>query len=131
MSEVATSEQDSEESQQLKSDTIGGRFRWLTDPQRGWLWPLSGLWILALDWLLFSSNVLSVGLATPIVAVIGFVVGGAGTFLVQQRVARDNVWNATLKGFVAGLAVGVPWPLSGTLVGGWVLLASGITRARK
>jgi hypothetical protein len=131
MSEVATSEQDSEQPQQLTSDTIGGRFRWLTDPQRGWLLPLSGLWILALDWLLFSSNVLTVGLATPIVAVIGFVVGGAGTFLVQRRVARDNVWNATLKGIVAGVAVGMPWPLSGTLVGGWVLLASGITRARK
>ena len=125
------SEPNPERPDQRPSGTGGGGVRWLTDPKRGWLLPLSGLWILVLDWVLFSSNVLSAGLATPVVAVIGFLIGGAGTFYLQQQVARDNVWNAILKSLVAGVAVGVPWPLSGTLVGGWVLVASGITRRKK
>lgn len=43
------------------------RLRWFVDPDNGrLLLPVSGLWILGLDWLLFSSNVLSLGIATPV-----------------------------------------------------------------
>ncbi len=49
---------------------------WLIDPKRGILLPLAGIWILGLDWLLFSSNVLSAGLATPVVVVLDFILGG-------------------------------------------------------
>jgi ABC-type Mn2+/Zn2+ transport system permease subunit len=61
---------------------------------------------------------------------IGFVVGGAGTFYLQRRFAGDAFWKAALKALVAGIFVGTPWPLAGTLLGGWVLLASGITNAK-
>lgn len=88
--------------------------------------PACGLWILALDWLLFSPNAISLGLVTPLVAVIGFALGAAGTFFFQKKFAGDNMWRATLKALIAGFVVGVPWPLAGTLIGGWVLLASGI-----
>ena len=92
--------------------------------------PATGAWILALDWLLFSSNVLSAWLATPVAMAAGFVLGGAGAYLLQNRRANDAPWRAALKAVLAGVVVGVPWPIGGTLVGGWVLLSSGLGDAR-
>ena len=109
-----------------------GLISWLFHPQRQRLFlPATGVWILALDWILFSSNVFSAWLATPAVMVAGFLLGGAGTFLAQRRGGRDTFWRAALKGLLAGIVVGVPWPVGGTLVGGWVLLSSGLTDARR
>ena len=93
--------------------------------------PATGLWILVLDWLLFSSNVLSAWLATPAVIVLGFVLGSVGTFLVQRKAADDTSASAALKALLAGIVVGLPWPVGGTLVGGWVLLTSGLADAKK
>lgn len=106
--------------------------RWLFKPrQRRFILPATGVWILVLDWLLFSSNMLSAWLATPVVMVLGFVLGGAGAFLAQRRAANDGLWSAALKALLAGIVVGLPWPIGGTLVGGWVLLTSGLADARK
>ncbi|MGB5164362.1 MAG: hypothetical protein WBN09_06740 [Woeseiaceae bacterium] len=105
---------------------------WLFNPkQRRFLLPATGLWILVLDWLLFSSNALSAFLATPVVMLLGFVLGSGGTFLAQRRAANDSLWSATMKAIIAGIVVGLPWPIGGTLVGGWVLLTSGLADARK
>jgi hypothetical protein len=93
--------------------------------------PATGAWILALDWLLFSTNALSAWLATPVVMVVGFVLGSGGAYLAQRRGANDAPWSAVLKAFLAGIVVGLPWPLGGTLVGGWVLLSSGVGDVRK
>ena len=125
---ILMSEQNSTQPEQVVS---GKRrpFRWLIEPKRTLL-PVTGLWILALDWLLFSTSAMSLGLAVPIAMVIGFVVGGAGTLYLQRRFAGDGLWKAALKALVAGICVGAPWPLAGTLLGGWVLLASGITNVR-
>lgn len=109
-----------------------GRLAWLVrPPRRGVLLPLTGAWILALDWILFSSNALSAGLATPIVAVLGLFLGGGGTLFFQTRYAGDPWWKAAFKSVLAGLIVGAPWPLGGTVVGGWVLLFSGLGDAKK
>ena len=107
------------------SEPRRGPLHWLIESKRSLL-PVTGLWILALDWLLFSSNALLLGLATPVAMVVGFVVGGTGTLYFQRRFAGDSVLKATWKALVAGCLVGAPWPLAGTLFGGWVLLASGI-----
>ena len=108
-----------------------GLFRWLFHPKRRrFVLPATGAWILALDWLLFSSNLLSAWLATPAVMVIGFVLGSTGTYLTQRRAAKDALWSAVLKALLAGIVVGLPWPIGGTLVGGWVLLTSGLGDAR-
>ncbi len=109
-----------------------GLISWLFHPQRQrFFLPATGVWILALDWVLFSSNVFSAWLATPAVTVVGFLLGSAGAFLAQRRGGRDTVWRAALKALLAGIVVGVPWPIGGTLVGGWVLLSSGLTDARR
>lgn len=125
------SEEDIETSRKSLVDKASGHVHWLIDPNRGLLLPLTGVWILGLDWLLFSSNLLSAGLATPIVIVLGFVVGGLGTFLLQKYVAGETFGGALLKAFIAGIVVGVPWPLSGTFVGGWILLAAGMKNSKR
>ncbi len=73
-----------------------GRFRWLIAPERRQFpLPASGLWILALDWLMFSTNEeMVLGLATPF---IGFLLGGGGTFYFQSRFAADSFWKAGFK----------------------------------
>ncbi len=110
----------------------GGIVGWLLNPrQRRFVLPATGLWILVLDWLLFSSNILSAWLATPVVVIVGFVLGGGGAFLIQRKKASDALWLAVFKGLLAGIVVGVPWPIGGTLIGGWVLLTSGLADARK
>jgi hypothetical protein len=124
-------DQDSKLPQQTSPAPASRPVGWLIDPDRGQLLPLAGIWILALDWLLFSSNLVTAGLATPIVMAIGFIVGGGGTLILQKWIAKDPLWKAFVKALVAGIVVGAPWPLAGTLVGGWVLLAAGMKRSQR
>ena len=86
------------------ADHSSGLVRRLFKPeQRRFMLPATGAWILALDWLLFSSNALSAGTATPIVMVVGFVLGGAGAYVIQRRGADDAPWSAVLKAALAGI----------------------------
>lgn len=125
-------DQNSEMDEHASSQQSRGLLRWLFNPKRRrFILPATGMWILVLDWLLFSSNVLSAWLATPAVVVLGFVLGSGGALLAQRKAANDALWSATLKALLAGIVVGLPWPIGGTLVGGWVLLTSGLADARK
>ena len=100
-------DQNSERSQHSLPDELSRHVSWVIDPKRGMLLPLTGIWILALDWLLFSSNLLTAGLATPDrVVAVGFVLGAVGTLFVQIMVAKDSLWKALLKALVAGIVVG-------------------------
>jgi hypothetical protein len=94
------------------------------------LHPASGVLILGLDWLLFSGSVLSLGLSTPILALLGVVLGGVGTGLIQYRYGADGGPTSLLKGALGGLAVGIPLPVAGTAAGGAVLALSGLDRWR-
>ncbi len=114
------------------TERSSGLVRWLFKPkQRRFMLPATGVWILALDWLLFSSNTLTAWIATPVVMVVGFVLGSAGAYVIQRRGANDAPWSAVLKAVLAGIVVGLPWPVGGTLIGAWVLLSSGLGSARK
>lgn len=93
--------------------------------------PLSGLSILAFDWLLFSGNVATGGAGTPLLALAGFTVGGVATACIQRFIAGDGVKASLLKALGAGFAVGVPLPIAGTVVGGTVMTLSGLTSLRK
>lgn len=95
---------------------------------RSFLHPASGAIILALDWLLFSGNVLSLGLGTSVIAFIGFVLSLIGVGFVQHRYGHEPMLASGLKGVLGGIAVGLPFPIAGTAVGGLVLSLSGLDR---
>jgi hypothetical protein len=91
------------------------------------LHPLAGAFILGIDWLLFSGNVLTGGLATPIVVIAGFVLGYATTYHIQRNIDQDSAKKSKVKAIAAGLAVGFPMPIFGTALGGAILGWSGLT----
>jgi len=92
------------------------------------LHPSSGVLILGLDWLLFSENAITLGLSTLLNVAIGFGVAGLGTGLIQRVYHGDGLGKAILKGLLAGVTVGVPLPVAGTVVGGGILALSGLNR---
>jgi len=100
-------------------------------PSYSFLHPASGAIILALDWILFSGNILSLGLGSMALSSIGFVLGLIGVALVQHRYGPDPMITSGLKGLLAGVVVGVPLPIAGTAVGGVVLSLSGLDRWKK
>lgn len=106
-------------------------WHWLTRPsEEQWLLPATGAWILGLDWFLFSQETITLGLAVPVAAVAGFIGGAIGTFLFQSRYAGDRGPGLWLKSLLAGIVVGIPVPLAGTFVGGWILFNSGLASLR-
>jgi hypothetical protein len=108
-------------------DRPAGIFAWLTDPLPGNLMlPATGLLVLGLDWLLFPPEAATLGLSTPLAAIFGFLAGSMGTYHLQTRYAGDTGWKAWLKALAAGLVVGVPFPMAGTMVGAWILASSGL-----
>ena len=92
------------------------------------LHPASGGLILGLDWLLFSGNALTLGLSTLPLAVLGFVLGGVGTGIIQAQYSQDSGAKSLFKGLVGGFAVGIPMPIAGTAIGGAILALSGLDR---
>jgi hypothetical protein len=108
-------------------DDVSGLLSWLIDPlPQRFMLPATGLLVLGLDWLLFSNEVVTAGLALPFTMVFGFVFGGLSSYVLQRRFGRDTRAAAMLKGALAGLFVGAPFPLAGTAFGAWVLATSGL-----
>ncbi|MEX0611912.1 MAG: hypothetical protein WD738_10550 [Pirellulales bacterium] len=106
--------------------------QWLVDPEPPrFLLPATGLLILVLDWLLFPKEAVTLGLAAPFTSIVGFVAGSIGTYRLQRRYALNTQPVAWAKALIAGFLVGVPFPLAGTLVGGWVLATSGLASWKK
>lgn len=100
---------------------------WLLSPVPSrFLLPATGLWILGLDWLLFPKEAVTAGMATPATAIIGFLAGSMGAYHFQRRYALNTPAAALLKSLLAGVLVGVPFPLAGTLAGTWILASSGL-----
>jgi hypothetical protein len=110
-----------------RSPNESSLLEWLLGPAAGrFFLPVSGLWILALDWLLFSQDTLTLGLSTPLTSLLGFLAGAIGTYNFQRNYASDDGPRAGWKAFLAGLVVSVPFPLAGTVVGAWIVARSGL-----
>ena len=104
---------------------------WLTHPlPKRFMLPATGLLIMGLDWLLFSEEAASFGLLIPFTSVVGFLAGSIGTYHLQRRHGLDSKPAASLKALLAGVLVGIPFPLAGTLAGGWILATSGLAGLR-
>ncbi len=100
---------------------------WFVDPlPNRFMLPATGLLVLGLDWFLFSGEAATVGMAAPVTAIVGFLAGSLGAYHLQRRYALNSHPVALAKALLAGLFVGVPFPMAGTLVGAWVLASSGL-----
>ena len=104
-----------------------GMWGWLTSSHHRTLFhPTTGLWVLGLDWVLFSGNAVTLGWATLLVMVVGFFLGSAGTFFCQRHYARANLGKSLALGFFGGMIVGAPLPVAGTFAGTIIVGLSGL-----
>ena len=90
----------------------------------------SGALLIVVDNALWGANILTLGLATPLVSLLAFVFTGTGVFLVQMFMAEDSTGVAVAKGFVVGVMAGVPTGVVGTLGGVYILGKAGIRAIR-
>lgn len=108
-----------------------GWLDWLIDPMpKRFMLPATGLLIMGLDWLLFSEEAASFGVLIPFTSTVGFLVGSLGTYHLQTRHGHDSTPAACLKGLLAGILVGIPFPLAGTVIGAAILAGSGLAGLR-
>jgi hypothetical protein len=88
--------------------------------------PASGVVILALDWLIFGTDLLTGFLALPAMCVLGFLATFPLVLLIQQKWSKDSLPNALGKAFLGAFMVGLPFPITGTLLGAAILALSGL-----
>ena len=106
--------------------TPGGLRGLFRKDQPSALHPLTGLAILGLDWLFFGGELLTGFVLEPLLVPLAALFGFAATFLIERRDAGRSLARSFFVALFGALAVGVPWPISGTLIGLAVLLLSGL-----
>ena len=98
--------------------------------------PLSAFVTIVLDWLWSAAELPLAASIVGIPAIIplSFGIGALcwlATALVQKFVSHDT-WGASIaKGLVLGIAAGVPYPVTGTVVGAPLLIWSGVHTIQK
>lgn len=93
--------------------------------------PISGLAILLFDWLAFGFDLPSGFILTAITSFGAFVATFASVYWIQRHEHNDISSRAALKAFLGAVAAGVPFPITGTLVGAGILLLSGLPTSPK
>jgi hypothetical protein len=89
--------------------------------------PASGVVILAIDWLAFGTDFFTGFLALPAICVLSFLVSFALVLAVQLKWTRDALPAALGKAFLGAFMVGLPFPITGTLLGAAILALSGLS----
>jgi hypothetical protein len=88
--------------------------------------PASGVVILAFDWLLFGSDLMTGFLALPAICVLGFLATFPIVLAIQRKWSHNNWPQALGKAFLGAFMVGLPFPVTGTLLGAAILALSGL-----
>ena len=88
--------------------------------------PASGVVILALDWLAFGTDFFTGFLALPVVCLLSFIVSFALLFVIQRKWTTDKPAAALGKAFLGAFMVGLPFPITGTILGAAILALSGL-----
>lgn len=89
----------------------------------------SGAVILAVDWLCFGLEWQLGPVSMAVMSATAFVVTYAVVWRVQSRVDAPRIAHA--KAVAGALAAGVPFPVTGTIVGGLILALSGLPSAKR
>ena len=104
--------------------------RGLKERARTFFHPLSGAVILGLDWLAFGTDLVSGFALTAAVSLATFALVYAAVYRIQTGLHGDARRPAVLKAFLGALAAGVPFPVTGTVVGAAILALSGLPTFR-
>jgi hypothetical protein len=88
--------------------------------------PASGVVILGLDWLAFGSDLLSGFVALPVMCVVSFLISFALVYAIQIKWSKDAVGPALGKAFLGAFLVGLPFPITGTMLGAAILALAGL-----
>ena len=93
--------------------------------------PLSGLTILLVDWLAFGLDVPTGFLFLLVTSLAAFAVTFAGVYWIQRKESADTPSRARWKALLGAIAAGVPFPVTGTVLGAGILLLSGLPSSFK
>ncbi len=106
------------------------RYEESTAPPRRtyWFHPASGLLILAVDWLFFAPEAVTLEAAAIFTSPLAFLITGLGVFWIQRRKNADSLGAAALKAFIGGFVAGIPTSIGGTVLGTFVLILSGLSK---
>ena len=88
--------------------------------------PASGAAILAMDWACFGLEWELGPISIVAMSAVAFVATYAVVWRVQSRLRGDPPRLAHAKAFAGALAAGVPFPVTGTIVGATILALSGL-----
>lgn len=100
------------------------------EPKRSFFHPASGLAILAIDWLFFGLE-WEMGPVSLAMGCLGsFGLCYAVVKRIQTRWHGDEPRAAAAKALLGALAAGAPFCVGGTLLGGWILVLSGLKASR-
>jgi hypothetical protein len=88
--------------------------------------PASGVVILGLDWLAFGTDLLTGLLAVPAICVLAFLVTFPLLVAIQLKWTKDALPAALGKAFLGAFLVGLPFPITGTILGAAILALSGL-----
>ena len=103
----------------------------LEPPRRGpFFQRASGAAILSVDWLCFGLEWELGPVSMIVMSAAAFAVTYAVVWKVQTRLGGDDAGRAHGKAFLGALAAAVPFPITGTLVGGAILALSGLKLPR-
>jgi hypothetical protein len=94
--------------------------------RRSFYHPLSGVVILGIDWLAFGMDLFSGFAALAAVSAVSFVVTFYVVLGIQRRLHEDRPGPALVKALIGALAAGLPFPVTGTIVGAAIIALSGL-----
>jgi hypothetical protein len=88
--------------------------------------PASGVVILGIDWLVFCTDLFTDFLALPVMCVLSFLVSFAFIYAIQKKWSKDATTSVLGKAFMGAFLVGLPFPITGTLLGAGILVLAGL-----
>jgi hypothetical protein len=101
----------------------------MSEPRRSFYHPLSGVAILGIDWAFWALGGAELAVLGPVAVGLASVTSFAACYAVVSRVQRragDDPQRARLKALIGATAAGVPFAIGGTVVGGLILILSGL-----
>jgi hypothetical protein len=102
----------------------------VTSPKKPILEPATAGLILAVDWLFFGAEAVTLGWSVLLTSVSAFAITAAGVFWIQRTRSGDSVARAALKALFAGAVAGIPTSIGGTALGTLVLILAGLRGRR-